>query len=199
MAGSTQAGSFGFAWHKVTLTKTGNIITWDIDDNRIATYDASALTLGGNNIAFGQSDVNTTTAQHPALLFTVFDKSYVSSVTPSGVAGDYNGNGVVDMADYVLWRNRGPLERSELDWNCDSTDYDAWRARFGNISGSGSGLGTRQFLNRVVDALRDGRRLCLGALRRKINLRISCIFPCSAPIAYRSAAAISWRSLAVLL
>ncbi len=32
MAGSTQAGSFGFAWHKVTLTKTNNIVTWNIDD-----------------------------------------------------------------------------------------------------------------------------------------------------------------------
>ena len=43
MAGSTQVGSFGFAWHKVTLTKTNNIVTWNIDDNLIATYDASAL------------------------------------------------------------------------------------------------------------------------------------------------------------
>ena len=29
---------------------------------------------------------------------------------PAGVAGDYNNNGVVDMADYVLWRNGGPLQ-----------------------------------------------------------------------------------------
>ena len=29
---------------------------------------------------------------------------------PPGVSGDYNGNGVVDMADYVLWRNGGPLQ-----------------------------------------------------------------------------------------
>ena len=29
---------------------------------------------------------------------------------PPGVPGDYNDNGIVDAADYVLWRNGGPLE-----------------------------------------------------------------------------------------
>ncbi len=111
--------------------------------NLIATYDANALTLGGSNLALGVSDVNTSTARHPALEFTVFDNLTVSSVTPAGVAGDYNGNGVVDMADYVLWRNGGPLQNEVNSiGTVDSTDYDAWRARFGNTSGSGSGLGS---------------------------------------------------------
>jgi len=79
-AGLTQAGAFGFAWHKVTVVKLNNIVTWDIDDNRIATFDASALTLGGNNIAFGQSDVNTSTTRHPSLLFTVYDNLSVFDV-----------------------------------------------------------------------------------------------------------------------
>jgi len=79
-AGSTQAGAFGFAWHKVTLSKLNNIVTWDVDGSRIATYDASALTLGGNNIGLGQSDVNTSTTRHPILLFTVFDNLVVSDV-----------------------------------------------------------------------------------------------------------------------
>jgi hypothetical protein len=81
-AGSTQAGAFGFAWHKVVLTKNGNIITWDIDNTRIATLDASALTLGGANLALGQSDVNTTTTRHPSLLFTVFDNVTVTDQIP---------------------------------------------------------------------------------------------------------------------
>src|SRR3954447_5494137 len=37
-AGSTQAGAFGFAWHKVSISKLNNIVTWDIDDSRVATY-----------------------------------------------------------------------------------------------------------------------------------------------------------------
>jgi hypothetical protein len=61
---------------------------------------------------------------------------------PPAVAGDYNGNGVVDMADYVLWRNGGPLQNEVSSGGVvDAADYDAWRARFGNTSGSGSGLG----------------------------------------------------------
>lgn len=58
---------------------------------------------------------------------------------PEGVPGDYNGNGVVDTADYVLWRNGGPLQ-NEVDTpgTVNAADYTAWRARFGNTSGSGS-------------------------------------------------------------
>ena len=119
MSGTTQPGAFGFAWHKVVLTKTGNVVTWAVDDNLIATYDATSLgSLGGNNLALGVSDVNNTTARHPSLEFTVFDNLTVSSITPPGVAGDYNGNGVVDMADYVLWQERRPTaERSEQHRN----------------------------------------------------------------------------------
>jgi hypothetical protein len=59
-----------------------------------------------------------------------------------GVDGDYNDNGVVDAADYVLWRNGGPLQNEVADpGTVSAADYDAWRARFGNNSGSGAGNG----------------------------------------------------------
>ena len=63
----------------------------------------------------------------------------------TGVAGDYNGNGVVDMADYVLWRNGGPLQ-NEINsiGTVDASDYTAWRSRFGDTSGAGSGLSASQ-------------------------------------------------------
>jgi hypothetical protein len=143
MAGMTQAGAFGFAWHKVVIAKNNNSVTWTVDDTLLATVDASALTLGGNNIALGVSDVNSGTARYPNLTFTVFDNLSVSSIASAGVAGDYNGNGVVDEADYVLWRKGGPLQNEvNTVGTVDATDYDAWRARFGNISGSGSGVGS---------------------------------------------------------
>jgi hypothetical protein len=59
---------------------------------------------------------------------------------PVAVPGDYNGNGTVDAADYVLWRKGGPL-LNEVDTpgTVNAADYTAWRARFGNTAGSGSG------------------------------------------------------------
>jgi hypothetical protein len=66
------------------------------------------------------------------------------------VAGDYNGNGIVDAADYTIWRNTLG-STSDLRANGDNTgasmnvidqaDYSFWKSRFGNTSGSGSGAG----------------------------------------------------------
>jgi hypothetical protein len=61
----------------------------------------------------------------------------LAAATKPQVAGDYNRNGTVDAADYVVWRDS--LRRSgyglpaDGDRNLfvDSADYDFWRARFG--------------------------------------------------------------------
>ena len=45
--------------------------------------------------------------------------------------GDYNGNGVVDAADYVAWRNNPSAFGG-------ATGYDTWKANFGKTLGAGS-------------------------------------------------------------
>jgi hypothetical protein len=55
------------------------------------------------------------------------------------VSGDYNGNGVVDAGDYVLWRKGGPLQNDPTP-GVQAADYTYWRSRFGATSGSGSSL-----------------------------------------------------------
>ena len=55
------------------------------------------------------------------------------------LAGDYNNNGIVDAADYVLWRNGGPLQNDPTP-GVQPADYDVWRAHFGQTAGSGSGV-----------------------------------------------------------
>ncbi|HEX4413944.1 MAG TPA: PEP-CTERM sorting domain-containing protein [Lacipirellulaceae bacterium] len=78
-----------------------------------------------------------------AFPLTVYIDNIRFGTTPAGVPGDYNGNGVVDMADYVLWRNGGPLQNEIADVGTVSdADYTAWRNAFGNTSGSGSVLGS---------------------------------------------------------
>jgi PEP-CTERM motif len=59
-----------------------------------------------------------------------------------GTPGDYNGNGKVDAADYVLWRNGGPLQNETVTLgSVTPEDYTAWRASFGNPPGAGSAIG----------------------------------------------------------
>jgi T5SS/PEP-CTERM-associated repeat protein len=56
--------------------------------------------------------------------------------------GDYNGNDVVDAADYVVWRERFgttfPLLNDPIDGTIGPAHYDQWRARFGQVAGGGS-------------------------------------------------------------
>ena len=58
-------------------------------------------------------------------------------------SADYNGNGVVDAADYTVWRDTlGSTTNLAADGNgndvIDAGDYDAWRAAFGQGAGSGA-------------------------------------------------------------
>jgi hypothetical protein len=56
--------------------------------------------------------------------------SYISTAIP----GDYNGNGKVDAADYVLWR------KNPAAYGGNPAGYNTWRANFGNPPGSGAGV-----------------------------------------------------------
>ncbi len=59
-----------------------------------------------------------------------------------GLPGDYNANGTVDAADYVLWRNGGPLENEVATiGQVTLEDYTEWRTRFGTMAGGGASLG----------------------------------------------------------
>ena len=74
--------------------------------------------------------------------FAISNLSYTGGTAIAGVPGDYNNDGTVNAADYVLWRKGGTLS-NEVDTpgTVNAADYTEWRARFGNVSGSGSGLG----------------------------------------------------------
>ena len=60
-----------------------------------------------------------------------------------GLLGDYNQNGLVDAADYVIYRDTlGSLIHLAADGNqngvIDKGDYDIWRSHFGQMAGSGT-------------------------------------------------------------
>jgi hypothetical protein len=54
----------------------------------------------------------------------VHGAAYVFEVTRSLLPGDFNTDGTVDAADYIVWRNG-------LRASYTQTDYDIWRANFG--------------------------------------------------------------------
>jgi hypothetical protein len=54
-----------------------------------------------------------------------------------GLTGDFNGNGAVDAADYVAWRNGGPLQNDPTP-GVQPADYDVWRAPLGRSGGGGA-------------------------------------------------------------
>jgi hypothetical protein len=115
-----------------------NLNSWDpsIDKLRFGT-DSSGLTatqLGAlefNGGGLGTAHLNGT--------------GYLVFGAVPGVAGDYNNNGVVDAADYVVWRAAvgqpaGTLPNDTAGGTIGPAQYNLWRSKFGATSGSGSGL-----------------------------------------------------------
>jgi hypothetical protein len=60
-----------------------------------------------------------------------------ASITTANPTGDYNNNGAVDSADYVIWRKTLgtsyvlPNRASASTGNVSQADYNTWRANFG--------------------------------------------------------------------
>ncbi|WP_442481382.1 PEP-CTERM sorting domain-containing protein [Aeoliella sp. SH292] len=69
-----------------------------------------------------------------------------TTIESPSTPGDYNGDGVVNLADYTVWRdNLGAAEGSLLAGNGDGSgtvdagDYSRWKQNFGAGVGGGSG------------------------------------------------------------
>jgi hypothetical protein len=104
------------------------------------------------------------------------EEAAITSIVRIAFSADYNHNGVVDAADYVLWRKQSGLPAvppgSGADGNFDGTvdqlDYDLWRAHFGNAFGAGSGGGLST--SSVPEPL-TGALVAVGSLLAMFNCR----------------------------
>lgn len=66
----------------------------------------------------------------------VFDSGLVSpNLLPVQIDGDFNSNGFVDAADYVVWRDGGSPDSTQAG-------YNLWKANFGRTAGRGAVLST---------------------------------------------------------
>jgi hypothetical protein len=105
----------------------------DVSNNPIFYASTSAPATTGNALVrlvdSGASSAFTFIAQAP--VNSVFRGVSLAPVA-AGVTGDYNGNGGVDVGDYILWR------KSPASYGGDPAGYNTWRQNFGNPPGSGS-------------------------------------------------------------
>jgi hypothetical protein len=73
------------------------------------------------------------------------DTHSLSLFVSPALQGDYNANGVVDAADYTVWRNSrgqsgiGLAADGSGNGHVGDEDYDFWKQKFGSALGSGSG------------------------------------------------------------
>lgn len=140
----------------------GNIITGFVGDNLLSTQFNLDIVAGvvaheiGHNLnlthtASGTANLmsisNGTSQQlSSAQITTALSSNYARAFT-TPITGDYNANGRVDAADYILWRNTANQTGSGLpaDGNgsgsVDTVDFSIWRSHFNNVRGA-SGAGT---------------------------------------------------------
>jgi hypothetical protein len=113
--------------YELTLTPLGN---------PAAAYTQSGLLLTPGEPIDWLEFTFFNTATGPGLDADFFIRSIeIIGPATAGVPGDYNNNGAVDAADYVVWRNGGPLQNEVAGvtpGQVTPEDYAAWRARFGN-------------------------------------------------------------------
>jgi serralysin len=155
-----------------TLTPRGGVFTQASEGATPTTFDANArnnlaLTIFGTN---GTSVLATANSQPAGAVESVANlvlpaagpyyaritgaddtiQLYELSLTPTPIlVGDYNRNGVVDTADYVLWRKtqgQSVAQGSGADGDFNSqvapNDYTVWRSHFGQMAGSGTAAGS---------------------------------------------------------
>jgi autotransporter-associated beta strand protein len=106
------------------------------------------VTAGQYTIAEFGSRTGTFTLNAPAGFSVAYNANNIMLTAPNisvGVAGDYNGNGVVDAADYTYWRDRlgqnltlPQSDPNDTDGVVTTAEYNFWKSRFGATSGSAS-------------------------------------------------------------
>jgi PEP-CTERM motif len=137
---ATDTGSADTAGSSMSATITDGTTTWS---RTLSPLPNAPWFFDGFSLSkFGVIIRSTSGAVRNGVFdFAISNLSYTGGTALAGVPGDYNNNGTVDIGDYVAWRKGGTLA-NEVDTpgTVNAADYTEWKARFGNVSGSGSGL-----------------------------------------------------------
>jgi hypothetical protein len=115
------------AWDNATKIATGTYSATAPFFASSGSYQTDANVLSTNTPPFGNSlDANT------------------DFIVRMAISGDYNVDGVVDLADYIVWRDNlgsGTSLRNDDTAGVGPDDYARWRSNFGPTVGSGADVG----------------------------------------------------------
>jgi hypothetical protein len=139
-------------WHQMMAEFTDTQATLTLDLNRDGNINAThvvpytGLADGGwQQIRIGGP--SGLTSAGGSMIFDNVMLSLVDLPPPGGLTGDYNDDGTVDAADYVVWRkNLGTNTQLENEGEgitpgmVTTEDYDIWVDNFGNTPPPGLGL-----------------------------------------------------------
>jgi hypothetical protein len=89
-----------------------------------------------------------------------FSEATAFVVVPTHLLGDFNQDGVVDAADYIVWRKTSPT---------DESDYDDWRANFGKSRPIGSPAANADLVPEPASVLLLFIAILAGGMVRKRN------------------------------
>jgi phospholipase/lecithinase/hemolysin len=101
-----------------------------------SSYNTSQIVADPNSYLFWD-DLHPTTAAHALLA----EQALLALRLP----GDFNGDGIVDAADYTVWRDAsgqigaGLAADGDANGVVNGADYSLWKANFGGVS-TGAGL-----------------------------------------------------------
>jgi hypothetical protein len=141
--GGTQSSFNASARNNLVLTVFGPNGTTELAaaDNGAAGF---ADTLAGISLpAAGEYFVRVTGTYYAVQLYQLQLSATAAATT---LAGDYNHDGHVDAADYIVWRNMqgqigtGLAADGNANGQIDAADYNLWRTNFGNTTFTGSSL-----------------------------------------------------------
>ena len=138
-------------WQEVTVAFNGTEAYLYVDGEQMASrsYTAIPNALAGKNyrLGFGQADNDSLSYFHGEIRDAkIMDRM----ILPDAVlTGDYNDDGIVNLADYTVWRDTlgqtvvmGSGADGDNSGQIDQGDYTAWKQTFGAVAYSSSSLQT---------------------------------------------------------
>jgi hypothetical protein len=132
---STSPRAFDFAVEFQTPftydPKSGNLLVEFITSG----FDVGGWRVDNQNLPSGPTLVsgNPSDTVAPNIFNTLAVMEFTFAPAPPAISGDFNIDGTVDAADYVVWRKGTGTTYTR-------TDYDLWRANFGKTAGNGQAL-----------------------------------------------------------